>query len=41
MLTAKDGKCAWCKKLNSCVTTSKPNKSNLNYKKNNMNIIIL
>ena len=23
-LTANDGKCAWCKKLNSCVTTSAP-----------------
>ena len=30
-LTATDGKCAWCKKKNSCVTTSLPLKSDLNY----------
>lgn len=33
MLTAKDGKCAWCNKLNSCVTTITPVNSDLNYNK--------
>jgi|LauGreDrversion4_2_1035121.scaffolds.fasta_scaffold06997_5 hypothetical protein len=33
MLTAKDGKCAWCKKINSCVSTTTPVNSDLNYNK--------
>lgn len=39
-LTANDGKCAWCKKLNSCVTTSTPLASDSAKKKVEYNYFI-
>jgi hypothetical protein len=39
-LTSNDGKCAWCKKLNSCVTTSAPLSSDPPKKKVEYNYFI-